>query len=135
MREKYEKDVEFVVVYIAEAHAIDSAWPMLRGPLLEEPETLEERMSNAGKCAVGLELKDFQTVVDGIDDKVMRSYESWPDRLYLVGLDGKIAYKGGKGPFDFKPEQLDTAIAKELAAIDAAKKLTSTESPSRPTTL
>ena len=33
------------MVYIAEAHAIDSTWPMLRGPLLEEPETLEERMA------------------------------------------------------------------------------------------
>jgi hypothetical protein len=76
MREKYGKEVEFVVVYIAEAHAIDSAWPMLKGPLLEEPETLEERMSNAGKCAVGLELKDFLTVVDGIDDKVMRSWSA-----------------------------------------------------------
>ncbi len=117
MRKKYGKDVEFVVVYIAEAHAIDSVWPMLKGPLLEEPETLEERMANAGKCAVGLELKDFLTVVDGIDDRVMRSYQSWPDRLYLVGIDGKIAYKGGKGPFDFKPEQLDAAIAKELEAI------------------
>ena len=52
-----------------------------------------------------------------VDDKVMRSYQSWPDRLYLVGVDGKIAYKGGKGPFDFKPEQLDAAIAKELVAI------------------
>jgi iodothyronine deiodinase-like protein len=134
MRERYGKDVEFVVVYIAEAHAIDSAWPMLRGPLLEEPETLAERMANAGKCAVGLELKDFKTVVDGIDDKVMRSYQSWPDRLYLVGLDGKIAYKGGKGPFDFKPEKLDAAIAKELGLDEVEKQATTATRPSKPTT-
>ena len=106
--------MQFVVVYIAEAHAIDSTWPMLRGPLLEEPETLEERMANAGKCAVGLELKDFLTVVDGIDDKAMRSYEAWPDRLYLIGKDGKVAYKGGLGPFQFKPDELEKAIAQLL---------------------
>lgn len=47
-------------------------------------------MSNAGKCAIGLERKDLLTAVDGIDDKVMRSYQSWPDRLYLVGIDAAI---------------------------------------------
>ena len=109
------------MVYIAEAHAIDSTWPMFEGPLLEEAETLEERMENAGKCAVGLELKDFLTVVDGIDNKAMRSYEAHPDRLYLIGKDGKVAYKGGPGPFQFKPAELEEAIQAELKKLKGEK--------------
>ena len=59
-------------------------------------------------------MHDQTSIVDGIDDKAMRSYEAWPDRLYLIGKDGKVAYKGGPGPFQFKPDELEAAIAKEL---------------------
>ncbi len=122
MYEAYGKDVQFFIVYIAEAHALDSAWPILRGgPLLEEPATLEERISHAGKCVEGLGIARIPALVDGIDDKVMKTYEAWPDRLYLVGKDGKISYKGGKGPFNFSPDELDAEIRKELglpASID-----------------
>ena len=44
----------------------------------------------------------------------------WPDRLYLVGVDGKVVYKGGRGPFGFRPADLSTAIEKYLSTIEAA---------------
>lgn len=31
----------------------------------------------------------------------------WPDRLIVVGLDGKIAYYGSKGPGEFKPQEVE----------------------------
>ena len=36
------------------------------------------------------------------------------DRLYLVGRDGRIAYRGGEGPFGFKPNELGAAIEHHL---------------------
>jgi hypothetical protein len=44
------------------------------------------------------------------------NYMGWPDRLYLIGKDGRIAWKGDPGPAGFKPQQLEAAIQKELAA-------------------
>jgi hypothetical protein len=34
-----------------------------------------------------------------------------PDRLYLIDRTGRVAYKGGRGPFGFKPPELGQAIA------------------------
>jgi Iodothyronine deiodinase len=54
--------------------------------------------------------------VDGADNAVASVYGGWPDRLYLVGRDGTIAYQGGDGPFGFKPAELGRAIEALLAA-------------------
>ena len=50
-------------------------------------------------------------VVDEIDDRVGHAYSGMPDRLYLIDRAGRVAYKGGRGPFGFKPAELDQAIA------------------------
>ena len=50
------------------------------------------------------------TVIDGTDNRVASTYGGWPDRLYLVDTDGRIAYQGGEGPFGFKPDELAAAI-------------------------
>jgi hypothetical protein len=59
-------------------------------------------------------------LVDGIDNEVAREYGGWPDRLYLIGKDGRVAFQGGDGPFGFKPEQLEEAIEAEVAATPAS---------------
>lgn len=110
--------MQFFVVYIKEAHAIDSERPITRpgSPLVQEPITMEERREVAGQCATAMEIKDIPTLIDRLDDGVARSYAAWPDRLFLVGRDGRIAFSGGPGPFGFKPDELEAAIKKELAA-------------------
>ncbi len=54
------------------------------------------------------------TLIDGIDNKVGNAYAGMPDRLYLVGREGRIVYQGARGPFGFRPAELETAIEKEL---------------------
>ena len=54
--------------------------------------------------------------IDGLDNAVASAYGGWPDRLYLVGRDGRIAYQGGEGPFGFKPAELERAIETHLAS-------------------
>ena len=46
-------------------------------------------------------------LIDSDDNIVNRAYAGWPDRLYVVGVDGKVAYKGGQGPFGFKTPELE----------------------------
>ena len=53
-----------------------------------------------------------------MDDAVNKAYAAWPTRLYLVGLDGRVVYGGGLGPFDFKPAKLENAIEQYLAQIE-----------------
>jgi len=62
-----------------------------------------------------------QTARPRTRDLLIPRYGAWPDRLYLVGKDGKIAMAGGRGPFDFKPDKLEKAIQKELEKIKTAR--------------
>jgi hypothetical protein len=106
--------VQFYIVYIREAHAIDSPSPNYQGPLLEDPIDIDERSKAATTCVADLNLP-IPAIVDGLDDAVNRAYAGWPDRLYLIGTDGRLTYAGGRGPMGFAPDELEEAIRAELA--------------------
>ena len=117
--ESYKSDVEFYIVYIREAHAIDSRSPS-SFELVQDPIDLTERRSVASTCVDKLDLP-MPAVVDKLDDKVNQAYKGWPDRLYLVGVDGKLSYGGGRGPFFFSPDEWEAAIKAELKKTGAAE--------------
>lgn len=100
------------MVYIREAHP-EEGWilPENRrsGVAVPEPKTEGERQAAASTCAVNLRLR-MPMVVDGLDNAVASAYGGWPDRLYLIGQDRRIAFQGGEGPFGFNPEELARAI-------------------------
>jgi hypothetical protein len=104
-------------VYIREAHALDSRSPAggNGNPILLDPTTGEERREVAKVCMAKLELEGIPALVDDMDDTANEAYAGWPDRLYLVGKDGRVAYHGGRGPFGFDPDELEAAIQAELA--------------------
>ena len=103
-------------MYIREAHALDSRSPMGGGgmPIVEDPISLLERKGVAKVCMTKLALEPIPALVDDVDDAVGTAYAAHPDRMYLVGRDGRIAFRGGPGPMGFDPEQLDAAIREEL---------------------
>jgi myo-inositol-hexaphosphate 3-phosphohydrolase len=109
--------VHFLAVYIREAHPEDG-WIIAEnrrsGLSVHDPTTDEERRVVASTCAVNLKL-EMPMVVDRVDNAVASAYGGWPDRLYLVRRDGRIAFQGGEGPFGFKPEELQRVIDRELA--------------------
>ena len=70
-----------------------------------------ERAANAEICLTALKLS-VPTVIDRDDNKVNAAYAGWPDRLYVVGADGKVAYKGGPGPGGFKPAEVEEWLKK-----------------------
>ena len=100
------------MVYIQEAHPTD-LWQMSSnvkaGILYESPRTGEARAEIATACVKDLGV-EFPALVDSIDDATERAYTGWPDRLYLIGTDGRIAYKSGPGPFGFSTEELEAAL-------------------------
>ncbi len=59
---------------------------------------------------------EMPALVDEMDDAVARAYAAVPERLYLVGSDGKVAYKGGMGPMFFRPSEWEQAITSYLEA-------------------
>jgi len=110
--EQYGDRIEFLVIYIREAHPTDG-WH-IGDHDIRDPRTMEERRRVAGQCEVAMQ-HGIRTYVDEMDDAVMKAYAAWPDRLYLIGLDGRVVYASGRGPWGFKPSELKKAIDKLLA--------------------
>lgn len=81
-----------------------------------DPKTIEDRRSVAGECEDALQY-GIRTYVDEMDDVVNKAYAAWPTRLYLIGIDGRVVYHGGLGPFDFHPANLKTAIEQYLSTL------------------
>ena len=114
--ERHGDEVAFFIVYIREAHPEDG-W-VLAGNRREEialadPASLDERAAAAEACVVRLRTR-IPVLLDDVDDAVALAYGGWPDRLYLIGRDGRVAFQGERGPEGFKPEELAHAIETEL---------------------
>lgn len=77
--------------------------------LFKSPTTDAERADTAEACVIKLAVK-LPALLDGIDNHVERLYSGWPDRLYLVGTDGRIRYKSAPGPFGFSTDELEAAL-------------------------
>ncbi len=99
-------------MYIQEAHPSD-IWQMRsnirEGVVLRDPRSEQERTEVAGSCVRRLGIR-LPALVDGIDNRVEREYTGWPDRLFLVDREGRLAYRSDPGPFGFKPDQLEAAL-------------------------
>jgi len=108
MHEEYGEEIQFLFIYCREAHAIDGERPGFR-TLVEEPISTEERRKIATEFVDEQKLA-FPTLLDAIDDKTGTDYAAHPDRLYLIGKDGKVAWVGEQGPRGFRPNELETAI-------------------------
>jgi len=105
----YKDRAAFLFVYIREAHP-DDGWQMdenkKEGVVFKKTKTLAERQEVAGKCCVGLKLS-MPCVIDGLDNKVDEAYAAWPERIFIVDAQGKIAYAGAQGPWGFKPGEAE----------------------------
>jgi hypothetical protein len=85
-----------------------------------DPKTIEERRAVAGECETTLQY-GIRTCIDEMDDQVNTTYAAWPTRLYLIGLDGRVVYAGGLGPYGMKPNELKEAIDHYLPEISHAR--------------
>jgi Iodothyronine deiodinase len=112
MYKRYGDRVAFLGVYVREAHPTDG-WSLESnsriGIEVKQPTIRSERFDVAEKCCVRLNM-NIPLLVDELDDRVGRSYSGMPDRLYLIDRGGLVAYKGGRGPYGFKPAELEQSL-------------------------
>jgi len=109
MRKEYSDSTEFLYVYIKEAHP-DDEWQMDSNVdaklVFKQPKTFDERMELAQTFVTEMEIEG-PVVVDEIDNIANACFSAWPERLYVIGTDGRIVYKGGMGPFNFDADELE----------------------------
>lgn len=126
VRERQKDHADFLFVYVREAHPTNG-WAMKSnekvGVSVAQPTTFQERTAVAEQCAAKLK-PSITLLVDDINDTVGNAYSGMPARLYVIDANGKVAYKSGRGPFGFKPEEMEQALLMSLlegAATQAAK--------------
>jgi hypothetical protein len=133
---RYAAHVDFLLVYITEAHASDG-WAMPeenenKGVSHRQPVTLAQRAAIAAELVRGSQggVPAHRVLVDGMDNAAELAYEARPERLYVVsggggggggGGDGggggggggdemsdarRILFRTGIGPYQYSPAQL-----------------------------
>jgi Iodothyronine deiodinase len=115
--EAYKDRVEFILIYIREAHPSDG-WQtpqnLYDDVVYSDPTSREERFEVAGACQVGLDLK-LPFHIDTIDNEVEGKYIAEPIRLYVIDRDGVLRFNGAPGPQGFDTEAWEGAIQTQLA--------------------
>jgi hypothetical protein len=134
---RYKDRATFVMVYVRDAHPTDG-WRMESndrlGAVTAQPTTYDERVEVAQKCGRLLNL-GFPMLVDTIDDSVGARYSGMPGRLYVIDRQGKVAYKSGRGPYLFKPAEMEHSLVlllQEEGAAQSAKTKISLRGESTP---
>lgn len=109
---RYGDRASFAMVYVREAHPSDG-WAMESndrvGVTLAQPTDYEARVKSAELCTSRLQL-GLPVLVDTIDDAVGARYSGMPGRFYVLDGKGRVAYKSGRGPFGFKPAELEQSL-------------------------
>ncbi|MCH8988791.1 MAG: hypothetical protein IIA92_08280 [Chloroflexi bacterium] len=109
---QYKDRVEFFVVYVQEAHPTDG-WQVEpnidENILFRQHQNYEEREEAAQSCTIGLHIS-LPTLVEEMDNAIDEAYGAAPERLYLIGKDGRVVYHGGAGPHFFDLDELDEAL-------------------------
>jgi hypothetical protein len=122
MYAQYGDRVGFYVVYLREAHTEDGRQsPANRRDeiVVNQPKTYDERVDLAQQMCSKLELT-IPCLIDGMDNRVGLAYAAHPDRMYVIGIDGTVAYMGAKGPQGFNPRQVRDFLEYYLLLLDAA---------------
>ena len=115
---EYQDRVQFVCVYIKEAHPTDgiqSLTNIKEDILFETPRTDDERAEIAGVCMMRYNFS-FPMLLDNMTDEAESRYNALPERLYVLDAAGRIAYKGGLGPHCFDVDEFARAVAAAAAA-------------------
>jgi len=109
---RFRDQMEFFVVYVQEAHPTDG-WQadsnVTDGVLYRQHQDHDEREDMAQTCSLALSL-DIPTLIEEMNNEIDEAYGAAPERLYVVGKDGRVTYHGGVGPNFFDVDEWEQAI-------------------------
>jgi hypothetical protein len=78
------------------------------------PRDMSERTAVADSCVRKLNIQ-IPALLDNFENSTERAYTGWPDRLYVIGRDGKVVYKSMPGPFGFHPADMKAALVRAIS--------------------
>jgi len=112
LREKFSAGVDFVTIYISEAHPTEQGlkWENYG---LRQHQAMEEKIDAAKilRKEAGKALEGCPILVDGMEQEAERKYSGLPERLYVL-MDGKIVYAGEMGPMGYSVDDLDAFLSR-----------------------
>jgi hypothetical protein len=115
----YKEHADFLTVYVREAHPTDE-WQMKSNVkddvCYAQPKTLEQRMAIANDFTKRFKYP-LPFGVDDMSNAAELAYAAWPERLYIIDEAGHIAYRGGIGPFNYKPAEARAWLAGRFGVV------------------
>jgi tetratricopeptide (TPR) repeat protein len=112
MRQRYGSSINFLLVYIREAHSTDE-WQSTRNTrdavTVAPAANMAEKEDHAAMCSRKLHLT-FPAVVDTMDGAAENAYHAWPSRAFVIGSDRRILYSTRLTELDFHPDEMDSLL-------------------------
>lgn len=114
----YGDRVDFRLVYIREAHPgsiveVPTADGGTELQVVGRTSSAADRLANLRKV-MKLTRLTLPAAIDDDEGSTQRAYTSWPDRLYVIGVDGKISFKGGPGPSGFRVSEVEAWLKENV---------------------
>jgi hypothetical protein len=81
-----------------------------------QPKTLEQRVAIANDFTKRFKFP-LPFGIDDMSNAANDAYAAWPERIYIIDESGHIAYRGGIGPFNYKPEEARAWLAARYGAV------------------
>jgi len=81
-----------------------------------QPRTLEQRVAIANDFTNRFKFP-LPFGIDDMSNAANDAYAAWPERIYIIDESGHIAYRGGMGPFNYKPEEAREWLAARYGAV------------------
>jgi hypothetical protein len=70
--------------------------------------------------------------IDEMSNAANDAYAAWPERIYVLDESGHVAYRGGMGPFDYKPDQLRAWLAAHYGPVKHEPATAPSPTPAQP---
>jgi Iodothyronine deiodinase len=117
--EDYKDHADFLTVYVREAHPTDE-WQMKSNVkddvCYAQPKTLAQRVAIANDFTKRYKFP-LPFGIDDMSNAANDAYAAWPERLYVIDESGRIAYRGGMGPFNYTPAEVRAWLAARYGAV------------------
>lgn len=85
-----------------------------------QPKTIEQRVAIANDFTQRFKFR-VPFGIDEMSNAANDAYAAWPERLYVIDENGRIAYKGGMGPFHYDPKEVLAWLASRFGEVQHPK--------------
>ena len=105
MEQRYWREIEFIHIYIDEAHPKDG-WYIGDEKCIYNHKTIEERRDAAAYIAE----KVNNVYLDTMENKLKTFFGVQYERLYII-QNGIIVFQGGQGPMNYSLDKIDEFLS------------------------